>query len=181
MRIRLVAQAERGGKELTLFEDNMNNTPKTKKLQNKKIRVNGRIVGVVVGNEFRKTIHTNWILRTPPALANDIQALHDAESLGAVYCVFTNADTGIIYRVSIAKIWDMGFAVNRGFGEQIALSLSLWLQERDSNYENHTDTPAYTEDGTTDIKPIAYKSHAITGTQFTEGKPKQMELFGGMK
>lgn len=142
------------------------------------IKVNGRIVGFVIGNEFRKTIHTNWILRTPPALANDIQALHDAENAGAEYCVFPNADTGIIYRASISKIWDMGFPVNRGFGEQIALSLNLWTQERDPKHKSHTDTdtPAYSE--ATETKPLVYKSHSITGTQFTEGKPKQLPMFG---
>jgi hypothetical protein len=154
----------------------MNNTPKTKKLQNKKIRVNGRIVGAVVGNEFRKTIHTNWILRTPPALASDIQALHSAEKLGAVYCVFTNADTGIVYRASIAKIWDMGFPVNRGFGEQIALSLSLWLQERDPNQPTHTDPPTYSE--ATETKQLIYKSRATVGVVWNG---EQMTLWGEVK
>lgn len=132
----------------------MNNTPKTKKLS---IRANGRVVGAVVGNEFKKTIHTNWILRTPPALASDVQALHDAERLGAVYCVFTNADTGVIYRASIAKIFDMGFPVNRGFGEQIALPLMLWVQEHDPKYKppTRTDAPTYSE--ATETKPHDYQ------------------------
>jgi len=136
------------------------------------IKVNGRIIGKVVKNEFRKTIHSNWILQTPPAIATDIQALHDAERAGAVYCVFWNADTGITYRAPIAKIWDMGFTFNRGYGDQIALALPLWTQERGANHSPTTATD------TTEVKPLEYKSRAVKrGTVVVNGR--QLTLFGG--
>jgi hypothetical protein len=129
------------------------------------IKVGGRPIGKVVEGEFRKTIHTNWILQKPPAIATDIQALHDAERAGAVCCVFTNADTGITYRAPITKIWDMGFTFNRGYGDQIALALPLWTQERGAN---HSPTTATNDE---DVKPLEYKSRAVNGRQLT--------LFGG--
>jgi len=137
------------------------------------IKVGGRPIGKVIEGEFRKTIHTNWILQKPPAIATDIQALHDAERAGAVYCVFTNADTGITYRAPIAQIWDMGFTFNRGYGDQIALALPLWKQEQRG--ANHSPTTATSDE---DVKPLEYKSRAVKrGTVVVNGK--QLTLFGG--
>ncbi|MBI1795180.1 MAG: hypothetical protein HYR70_13465 [Chloroflexi bacterium] len=160
-------------------------TPYKSKKSKTKIKVNGRIVGQIVGDEFRKNIHTNWILRTPPAIANDVQALHDAENAGAAYCVFTNTDTGIIYRTTISKIWDMGFPVNRGFGEQIALPLSLWTQTRGPKFtQTQTGPLDYGEPTATnddEAKPLHIESRAAVGIKYTKGTKtaKQLSLFGG--
>jgi hypothetical protein len=92
-----------------------------------KIYVGGfrRPVGVVVGDEFRKSIKSETgYLREPPAICFDVQSLRDAEQAGARFVVITNKDDGRVHRASIAKIWRDGFSVNRGFGQQIGLSLS---------------------------------------------------------
>ena len=47
------------------------------------IRVNGRTVGQVIGDDYVKDITNRHMLATPPAIASDIQALHDAERAGA--------------------------------------------------------------------------------------------------
>lgn len=144
------------------------------------IKVGRRTVGQVIGVDYVKDITNRHMLTTPPAIANDIQALHDAERAGAVYCVFTNTDTGIIYRAPIAKIWDMGKRFNFGWGEQIMLTLQNWTQTRDPEYldPTHTDTPAYTEpSGTHDVKPLKYKSRATVGVVWNG--VKQLSLFGG--
>lgn len=155
-----------------------NGKTRKRKMSGTIIKAGGRIIGKVIEGEFRKTIRSNWILRTPPAIANDIQSLHDAERAGAVYCVFTNSDTGITYRASISKIWDRGFPVNRGFGEQIALSLPLWLQERDPNHSpTQTDAPEYSEASTTGVKPLHYESKATVGVVFNG--VRQLSLFEG--
>lgn len=152
--------------------------PRKRKINAAIIKAGGRIIGKVIEGEFRKTIRSNWILRTPPAIANDIQSLHDAERAGAVNCVFTNTDTGIIYRAPIAKIWDMGFPVNRGYGEQIALSLPLWMQERDSNHPpTQTDALEYSEADTSEVKPLKYESKAAVGVVFNG--VRQLSLFEG--
>lgn len=144
------------------------------------IKVKGRTVGQVIGAEYVKDFTNRHMLTTPPAIANDIQALHDAERAGAVYCEFTNTDTGIIYRAAIAKIWDMGKRINFGWGEQIMLTLSNWTQTRDPEYSDPTDSepPAYSEPSDTgEIVPLKYTSRAPRGVNFTKGG--QMSLFGG--
>lgn len=177
--------------------DKRNNNTKSKrkhKIIGTVIKVNGRAVGQVINGEYVKDITNRHMLTTPPAIANDLQALHDAERAGAWCCVFTNTDTGIIYRAAIAKIWDAGWLMNLGYGNQQALTLSYWLQSVDPEFTIHTDTdaqeyatsdthepPAYsmTFDGA-DVKPLHYKSNALVGVKFTKGV-KQLSLFGGAK
>ncbi len=130
------------------------------------IRVNGRTVGQVIGDDYVKDITNRHMLATPPAIASDIQALHDAERAGALYCVFMNTDTGIIYRAAISKIWDMGTRFNRGWGEQIYLTLNHWTQTRDPNITITTTTaPEYSDPTATnddDVKPLNIKSSRLT-------------------
>jgi len=164
-----------------------NNTSNKKASSNKRkhkiigtvIKVKGRTVGQVIGETFVKDICNRHMLTNPPAIANDIQALHDAQRAGAVYCEFKNTDTGIIYRAPIAKIWDIGKRFNWGYGDQIYLTLQNFTQTRDPEF-TQTDTPEYTEvSGTHDeIKPLYYVSHAPVGVTFTKGE-KQLNLFGG--
>lgn len=164
-----------------------NNTSNKKASSNKRkhkivgivIKVNGRTVGQVIGENYVKDICNRHMLTNPPAIANDIQALHDAQRAGAVYCEFTNTDTGIIYRAPIAKIWAAGWLMNLGWGDQQALTLQNWTQTRDPEF-TQTDTPEYTEASGTheDVKPLHYVSHAPVGVTFTKGA-KQLNLFGG--
>jgi hypothetical protein len=145
------------------------------------IRVNGRTVGQVINGVYVKDITNRHMLKNPEAIANDIQALHDAERAGAAYCEFKNTDNGIIYRVSIAKIWDIGKPINFGWGDQIMLTLQNWTQTRDPEYTAHTDTDAQAygdSDGTHNVKPLHYVSHATKGAVYGKGG-KQLSLFGG--
>ena len=148
------------------------------------MKVNGRTVGQVIGLDYVKDMTNRHMLANPPAIANDIQVLHDAERAGAEYCTFTNTDTGIIYRASIAKIWDMGKRFNMGWGDQIMLTLQNWTQERDPNYTN-TVTPEYSDPTAADdeVKPLNIRSKATVGIRYKPGKqtPKQLALFGGWK
>jgi len=144
------------------------------------IKVKGRTIGQVIADTFVKDITNRHMLTNPPAIANDISALHDAERASAVYCEFTNTDTGIVYRAPIAKIWDMGKCINFGWGEQIMLTLSNWTQTRDPEYTEPTDTvpPAYSDPSDTgEILPLKYRSRAPKGVNFTKGG--QMSFFPG--
>jgi hypothetical protein len=143
----------------------------------------GKVIGQVIGDVFVKDITTRHILDKFNALASDICTLHEAEHAGACYVEFTNTDDGIIYRANISKFWEQGFFIDFGFGKQQALNLSHFEHRRDPNHESQSDTvtPAYSEDGTTNTMPLTYKSHAVTGSQFTKtGKKtlKQMRMFG---
>lgn len=145
------------------------------------IKVKGRTVGQVIGVDYVKDFTNRHMLTTPPAIASDIQALHDAERAGAVYCVFTNTDTGIIYRAAISKIWDVGKEFDYGHGRQIMLTLSNWQQSRDPKYTEPTDTDAqpYGEpSGTGDVMPLHYVSHATVGVKYEPGV-KQLGFWGG--
>jgi hypothetical protein len=147
------------------------------------IKVKGRTVGQVISDEYVKDITDRHMLTNPPAIANDIQALHDAERAGALWCVFTNIDKGIIYRASIAKIHDMGKHVNYGWGDQIMLTLQNWTQTRDPEFASHTDTvtPEYSDPtdthDETEVLPLNIKSHAPVGVKFTKA-PKQLSMWG---
>ncbi len=145
------------------------------------IKVDGRTVGQVIDGVFVKDVSSSkHFLRTPEAIAYTIDTLHAAQRAGAEYCEVLDTDTGKKYRASIAKIWDMGKPFNYGWGDQIYLTLSNWLQTLDPEYSPTTDTdaPAYSEDGTTNTIPLYYKSNAPKGVTFTPGT-KQLDLFEG--
>ncbi len=149
------------------------------------MRVNGQTVGQVIGDEYLKDLPNRHMLTNPPAIANNIQVLHDAERAGALYCVFANTDTGIIYRAAISKIWDMGTRFNRGWGDQIYLTLKHWTQTRDPNI-TPTTAPEYSDPTATnddDVKPLNVNSHALRPSEikFKKGTNtlKQLSMFGG--
>jgi len=85
-----------------------------------------RVIGYVKGDTFYKTIHKQHFLRTPPAIANDISVLDDAERAGATLVRITDQDTRTVYTSSIQQIQALGVRFNRGFGNQKYLPLSYW-------------------------------------------------------
>jgi hypothetical protein len=92
------------------------------------IYVGKRKVGVVEGETFHKSIAPNHYLTTPPAIAFDEDTLEDAFKAGAVWVEVTDRQTGTKYRAKITHIWERGFGLNRGYGDQIALELSGWIR-----------------------------------------------------
>lgn len=165
-----------------------NNTPKTTKTQKRKYAIvgtpihanKGNVTCQVIGNVCTKDIISKWILDRPfPSIAIDVRSLHEIERAGGEYIEFTCTDNGIIYRSSVSKFWTLGKHINY-VGEQVALGLEHFEHLRDPNQSPATDTdaPAYSE--ATETKPLVYKSHAVTGTHFTQGKqtPKQLRMFG---
>ena len=91
------------------------------------IRAGGHVVGKVKQNTFYKVVDgSRHFLRVPPAICFDVQSLRDAERAGAAYAEVANRENGKVYRSPIQLIWDCGFKVNRGFGDQIALPFDNW-------------------------------------------------------
>lgn len=83
------------------------------------------VVGQVQGNTFYKTITgSKHMLHKPPALCFDCSTLTDAVNAGADRVQVTDRETGRTYAAKIATIQENGFAVNRGYGAQIALPLT---------------------------------------------------------
>jgi len=92
------------------------------------IRVNGRTVGEVKHGVFVKHVKGSvHFLRKPPAIAVDVHSLAETERYGAESVCIVDTETGREYCASIAHIRARGFVFNRGFGEQIALPLGLWV------------------------------------------------------
>ena len=148
------------------------------------IKVNGRTVGQVYNGVFVKDVSSQkHFLHSPEAIAYTIDTLHAAQRAGAEYCQVLDTDTGIIFKASIAKIWDLGKKFNYGWGDQIYLTVQNWNQSVSPEYSDPTDTGAggYSEQTSThDVKPLVYKSHATKGVVFTPGV-KQLDLFGGRR
>ena len=91
------------------------------------IRVGGKIVGKVEDGIFQKKVKGSiHFLHIPPAIAFDISSLEQAELAGAILVKVVDKETGKKYRAYLSTIWNKGFKLSRGYGEQIALSLSMW-------------------------------------------------------
>lgn len=98
-----------------------------------KIWDGGKVVGEVVGDEFIKKVHsTIHFLRKPPAICFGIESIDQVKQLNVSRIKIFDLDTGIIYRASFDKLLDLGFPVNRRFGEQIGLELKYWTKENTS-------------------------------------------------
>ena len=149
------------------------------------IKVNGRTVGQVYNGVFVKDVSSRkHFLHNPEAIAYTIDTLHAAQRAGAEYCQVLDTDTGIIFKASIAKIWDMGKKFNYGWGDQIYLTVQNWNQSIDPNYSEPTHTGAgeYADPTSThDIKPLKYRSHSTKGVVFNGVKVKQLDLFAGRR
>ncbi len=90
-----------------------------------------RPVGHVKGDCFYKSIFgSRHMLRSPRAIAFDISSLKAAKQAGALRVQVTDKENKTIYRADIQRIFDNGFKINRGFGEQIALGLSNWITNK---------------------------------------------------
>jgi hypothetical protein len=95
------------------------------------IYVGRQVVGHVLGDTFRKTVHSErHLLEKPRAWCFDIQSLRDAEAVGARCVELQDQDTDQTYMASIARIWELGFELDRGHGHQIGLILEQWEIER---------------------------------------------------
>lgn len=93
------------------------------------IKVNNHVVGSVVGKLFIKRVNGSvHFLRVPPAIAFDKQSLKDAISAGATDTMVIDKETGIAYCSTIEHIYTEGFLLDRGYGEQIALSMDGWTK-----------------------------------------------------
>lgn len=81
-------------------------------------------IGYVSGRTFHKVIvGSKHLLRRPPAIAFDRCTLADARRAGALAVAVTDRETGRTYRATLDTIETDGFAVRRGFGDQVALAL----------------------------------------------------------
>ena len=98
-------------------------------------RADGKIIGHVIGDEFRKTIHDRHFLQKPRGLASDVDTLRQAQDAEAVWFVAYHVETGREYRAPIRRFFERGISVNRGHSPQLALILP------DFNKDDAAPTP----------------------------------------
>ena len=90
-------------------------------------RADGKIVAEVRGYYLTKTVSASrHFLRIPPAIANDIAGLKEAEALGATQVRVTDNESGKVYIAPLALIWEKGRELDRGHGRQQMLPISYW-------------------------------------------------------
>jgi len=102
-------------------------TGKFSQTNSTKIRIGNQTIGAVENGVFEKHVHSSkHFLRKPRAIALDQDSLIQAKNLGARIVKIVDLDTGIIYIVTIDLFYEKGFRFNRGFGDQIGLTLDHW-------------------------------------------------------
>jgi hypothetical protein len=98
--------------------NNPNHTP---------IYVGQRVVGVVAGATFKKTISgSKHLLRRPRAIAFERSTLRDAAAAGATCAAILDRETGATYTILFETIHRHSFPVLRGHGDQVAVTLEHW-------------------------------------------------------
>ena len=102
-------------------------------MKSKVVKLDNKVVGTVSGDTLSEQVDSSkHFLRTPPAIAFDELALSKAEELGASKIKVKDKLTGITYYSSIEAVRSRGFTFNRGFGNQIGLSLTEWSKNEES-------------------------------------------------
>lgn len=95
------------------------------------IMIRGRVSGFYMERTreyYRRVDGSRHFLRKPPAITNDIDALGEAERLGADRVRIVDSETGNEYLCAIPIIRDYGFPIDRGYGQQIALPFAYWIK-----------------------------------------------------
>jgi hypothetical protein len=99
----------------------------TRRNQTIPIYIAQRVIGVVAGNCFRKTISgSKHILRRPRAIAFDRCTLRDAAAAGATRIEVLDRETHTVYTIPFETIDRHSFPVLRGHGDQVAVTLEHW-------------------------------------------------------
>ena len=95
-----------------------------------------RIIGEVRGEVFHKTIiGSKHLLKQPPAIATDDDALEQAERAGARWMEVRDSESKTTYRASLELLHSSGFPVKRHFGAQTGLTLNLWSRKKQGDSE----------------------------------------------
>lgn len=101
-----------------------------------KILVGNTIVGAVKDGVFLKRVRgSRHFLKKPPAIALNTDTIEQAFNLGATKIAIHDLESGKFYRATIELIYEKGFKLNRGYGDQLALPISRWEVEQTDQKE----------------------------------------------
>jgi hypothetical protein len=105
---------------------------------------NGKVVGTFTGNTlFKRLDERKHFLRHPPAIAYDAEVIEEAYEREVEYLVVEEIAQGELYTAKIDLIYEFGFEVNRGHGEQIALPLQYWNVYRNMTFKKYVKQQRY--------------------------------------
>lgn len=99
------------------------------------VRLDGRTVGMVVADEYRRTLRPEHVLQRPvPAVAVSLAVLDEAARLGAVVGVWTLPD-GSQAVMGLDAFRAVGRRIDRGHGAQLAVPLDAFPRRRPAGNE----------------------------------------------
>ena len=82
------------------------------------------------GTLYREVHRSKHLLRKPPAWCFEREVLEQAHEAGVRLVEVHDLETGERYTAPLARLWQKGFRLNRGAGEQIALPLQHWHRQQ---------------------------------------------------
>jgi len=88
----------------------------------------GRFIGKLTGNVFRKTVYrSTHMLREPLAWAIDSAVVNTLDIVGTCRrIVVYDRENNFQYEVDFSLFKEKAFSINRGYGEQKVLPLIYW-------------------------------------------------------
>lgn len=92
---------------------------------------NGRIVARADCCRMQKVIQgSKHFLRTPPAIAFDVFCINQAKKMNLKEIHVLDSETRTLYIVDMETFLAKSLQLNRGFGEQMALTMEYWKVEK---------------------------------------------------
>lgn len=81
------------------------------------------------GTLYREVRRSRHLLRKPCAWSFEREVLEQAHEAGVRVVEVHDLETGERYTAPLARLWQKGIRLNRGAGEQIALTLNHWHKQ----------------------------------------------------
>jgi len=142
----------------------------------KKIYTDGRVVGEVVGEVFKKNISgSRHILHKPRAIALSVESLNQAEKVGALEIQITDKENGDLYACPFERFKEYAFPIQRGgFEPQMALTLDRFDVSSPLNYSSRALKQG-------EIRHAPGKGKRTRNPREVKGESPRQLLFKGMK
>jgi hypothetical protein len=113
-----------------------NYTTETRKLVNRPIKVQDKIIGCLQNHTFiKRVIGSKHRLRCPPAWAIDAEAFDKEIKPNATEFVVLDKETGLEYHCLVENFDRLKGELDRGFGRQYFLTLNHWEVRDNGNHQ----------------------------------------------
>jgi hypothetical protein len=100
------------------------------------IRLRGKVIGVIEGNTFTKSVHgSKHQVRSPPAWAIDADIFDNEIQPNCTQILIVDRETNKRYRTSVDTFDNKKKEIERGYGKQYLLTLNHWNIEIDGEIQ----------------------------------------------